>query len=183
MLLSFSLFCILTFIHIGRASKRPHKVRKTGGSDGNNSIEAVSSCTLTFFFLHPHNFVNSKTDPIISGSESVLRIHQSGSESCCIRNEGAFRKQSLYKLLISRLLNSEAYFLLRIGGSGMIFFNYGFLNPESIFWIWIGGSGMIFSIMKVLHFLFTINTIIHVLPEASIWEITGCANLKIYRIS
>ena len=42
---------------------------------------------------------------------------------------------------------------------------------------------MVFSIMDVLHFLFWINTIIHVLLETSIREITGCANPKIYRIS
>jgi len=40
---------------------------------------------------------------------------------------------------------------------------------------------MIFSIIDVLHFLFCINTIIHLLPEASIWEITRCTNPKIYR--
>jgi len=70
---------------------------------------------------------------------------------------------------------------------------YGLVDPEWFFTImdfWIrnayfelriGGSRRDFSIMDVLHFLFWINTIIHVLPKASIWEITGCTNPKIYR--
>jgi len=46
--------------------------------------------------------------------------------------------------------------------------NYGLKDPEWFFqWM--------FCI-----FLFWINTIIHVLPEASIQEITGCTNSKIY---
>jgi len=43
-------------------------------------------------------------------------------------------------------------------------------DPEWFFQLWM------FCI-----FLFWIDTIIHVLPEASIREITGCANPKIYR--
>jgi len=51
--------------------------------------------------------------------------------------------------------------------SGMHILNYG----------WIRNG---FSIMDVLHFLFWINTTIHVLPEAPIREITERANPKIY---
>ena len=70
--------------------------------------KAVSSCTLTFFFLHPHNFVNSETD-----------LHNFGIWECVTDSSiqkwimlhsgwGVFRKQSLHKLLISGLLNLEA---------------------------------------------------------------------------
>jgi len=48
--------------------------------------------------------------------------------------------------------------------------NYELANPEWFFHLWM------FCI-----FLFWINIIIHVLPEASIWKITECANPKIYR--
>jgi len=71
-------------------------------------------------------------------------------------------------------------------------FYYGLVDPEWFFsimdfWIrnayfelWIGG--MVFPIMDVLHFfLFWINTVIHVLLEAPIWDITGHTNLKFYR--
>ena len=52
----------------------------------------------------------------------------------------------------------------------MIFFNYGFLNPE-----WF------FQLCMFCIFLFWINTVIHVLPEAPIWEITERANMKFDR--
>jgi len=53
---------------------------------------ASSSSTPTFFFLHPHNFLNPETglDLLFEkghrgyrklGSGSVLRIHQFGTES------------------------------------------------------------------------------------------------------
>jgi len=42
---------------------------------------------------------------------------------------------------------------------------------------------MVFLIMDVLHFLFWINTVIHVLPETPIRKVTGRANPKIDRIS
>ena len=47
------------------------------------------------------------------------------------------------------------------------FFNYGFLNPECIFWItdWRIRNGF-FIFGCFAFFLFWINTIIHVLPEA-----------------
>ena len=48
--------------------------------------------------------------------------------------------------------------------------NYGLANPEWFFQLWM------FSIL-----LFWINTIIHVLTEASIQNITECVNSKIYR--
>jgi len=48
--------------------------------------------------------------------------------------------------------------------------NYGLADLEWFFQLWM------FCI-----FLFWINTIIHVLPETSIQEITGCANPKIDR--
>ena len=62
------------------------------------------------------------------------------------------------------------------------FFNYGFLNLECIFWItdwWIQND--FFQLWIFCIFFIWINTIIHVLPEASIRENTRCTNPKIYR--
>ena len=74
-------------------------------------MEAVSSCTATFFFLHSHNFFNPKTDLHLLFEIEIwelLQIYQSGSESCCFPDEEVFWKQSLHKLLISGLLNPKA---------------------------------------------------------------------------
>jgi len=52
----------------------------------------------------------------------------------------------------------------------MIFFSYGFMNRNAYFELWIGGFGM--------HIF---NTIIHVLLEAPIREITRSTNLGDYQ--
>jgi len=65
------------------------------------------------------------------GSGSVLRNHQSGSDSCSFSNKGVFRKQ----LVDFWIAESEILILLRIDGSGRLPNSpiqniYGFSNLE-----------------------------------------------------
>jgi len=72
-------------------------------------------------------------------------------------------------------------------------FYYELVDPQwffSIMDLWIQNAyfelridecRMVFQLWIFCIFLFWINIVIHVLPEAPLWEITGRANLKFYR--
>ena len=120
--------------------------------------KAVSSCTPTVFFVHPHNFVNSETDLQNFGIWECATDSSIRKWIMLHSRWGVLQKKSFHKLFISWLLNRKPNFY------------YGLADPEYFFQLWM------FCI-----FLFWINTIIHILPETSIRKITRCTNSKIYR--
>ena len=112
------------------------------------------------------------------GSGSVLWIHQSESESWCIPDEGVFQKQSCINYWFPDCWIRKPNFYYGLVDLEWFFLIMDFWIQNAYFELRIGESRMVFS--NVLHFLFWIDTIIHVISEASIQEITGCANPKIY---
>ena len=74
-----------------------------------------SSCTPTFFFLHPHNFkyfnINLDLFKRATGYRNPViysRFMNPELIKLCFLDEGVFRKVKDHKLLFSRVLNPEA---------------------------------------------------------------------------
>ena len=123
---------------------------------------AISSCILTFFFLHPHNFVNSET-----GIHMLFefRIWECAMDSSI------------------REVNHVTFWIRGCSGS-KVCINCWFSDcwiRKTNFYCGLVDSEWFFQLWMFCIFLFWINIVIHVLSEAPIQKITGRANPKFYQ--